>query len=130
MTARIIRAIENPCTTMLGHPTGRLLLARDPYPVDMNRVLEAAAHHSVILELNANSHRLDLDWRLMKKAKELGLKIAINPDAHHLDGLEDIAYGVGIARKGWLSREDVFNCLYVDQVQTYFRNLKNTSVGK
>ena len=127
MTARILRAIENPHTTMLGHPTGRLLLARDPYPVDMNQVLEAAARSKVIIELNANPHRLDLDWRLMKKAKELGIKIAINPDAHHLDGLDDISYGVGIARKGWLTKEDVFNCLDVDQVQTYLRKLKNTS---
>ncbi len=125
MTARIIRAIENPHTTILGHPTGRLLLARDPYPVDMNRVLEAAARNGVIIELNANPHRLDLDWRLMKKAKELGLKIAINPDAHHLDGLGDIAYGVGIARKGWLTKEDVFNCLHVDQIQSYLSHLKD-----
>ena len=93
---------------MLGHPTGRLLLARDPYPVDMNQVLEAAARNGVIIELNANPHRLDLDWRLMKKAKELGIKIAINPDAHHLDGLADISYGVGIARKGWLSKGRCF----------------------
>ena len=127
MTNRIIRAMENPYTTMLGHPTGRLLLARDPYPVDMNKILEAAARHGVIIELNANPHRLDLDWRLMKKAKQLGIKIAINPDAHHLDGLEDLAYGVGIARKGWLTREDVFNCLEVDQIQSYFNHRKKPS---
>ena len=124
MTRRIIRAIENPHTTILGHPTGRLLLARDPYPVDMNQVLQAAARCGVLIELNANPHRLDLDWRLMKTARELGLKIAINPDAHHLDGLEDISYGVGIARKGWLSKEDVFNCLDSEQVQSYLSNLR------
>jgi len=124
MTRRIIRAIENPHTTMLGHPTGRLLLARDPYPVDMGQVLEAAARCGVIIELNANPHRLDLDWRLMKKARELGLKIALNPDAHHLDGLEDISYGVGIARKGWLSKEDVINCLDSEQMQSYLSSLK------
>ncbi len=90
----------------------------------MNQVLEAAARNRVIIELNAHPHRLDLDWRLMKKAKELGIKIAINPDAHHLDGLGDISYGVGIARKGWLSKEDVFNCLDVNQVQGYFRKLE------
>lgn len=127
MTRRIITAIENPRTTMLGHPTGRLLLARAPYPVDMNQVLEAAARCGVLIELNANPHRLDLDWRLMKKAKELGIKIAINPDAHHLDGLEDMAYGVGIARKGWLTKEDVFNTLEVDQIKSYFNHRKNTS---
>jgi DNA polymerase (family 10) len=82
------------------------------------------ARNRVIIELNANPHRLDLDWRLMKKAKELGIKIAVNPDAHHLDGLDDMAYGVGIARKGWLSREDVFNCRDIDQVRSYFRNKK------
>jgi len=124
MTRRIIRAIENPHTTMLGHPTGRLLLARDPYPVDMGQVLEAAARCGVIIELNANPHRLDLDWRLMKKARELGLKIALNPDAHHLDGLEDISYGVGIAGKGWLSKEDVINCLDSEQMQSYLSSLK------
>jgi len=127
MTDRIIRAMEHPYTTMLGHPTGRLLLARDPYPVDMHRILEAAAKNKVIIELNANPHRLDLDWRLMKKAKQFGIKIAINPDAHHLDGLEDLAYGVGIARKGWLTREDVFNCLEVDQIQSYFNHRKKPS---
>ena len=120
MTRRIIRAIENPFTTMLGHPTGRLLLARDPYPVDMDAVLQAAADRGVLIELNANPHRLDLDWRLMKKAKELGLKIAINPDAHHLEGLDDVAYGVGIARKGWLTKEDVFNTWEAEAVADYF----------
>jgi DNA polymerase (family 10) len=124
MTDRIIRAMEHPYTTMLGHPTGRLLLARDPYPVDMHRILEAAAKNKVIIELNANPHRLDLDWRLMKKAKQFGIKIAINPDAHHLDGLEDLAYGVGIARKGWLTREDVFNTLSVTDIKSYFEQKK------
>ena len=95
MTRRIIRAIENPFTTMVGHPTGRLLLARDPYPLDMDAVLQAAARRGVLIELNANPHRLDLDWRLMKKAKELGLKVVINPDAHHLEGLEDCPSGSG-----------------------------------
>jgi DNA polymerase (family X) len=79
MTRRIIRAIENPHTTMLGHPTGRLLLARDPYPVDMNQVLEAAARNGVIIELNANPHRLDLDWRLMKKPKKWGSRSPSTP---------------------------------------------------
>ena len=124
MTRRIIRAMENPHTTMLGHPTGRLLLARDPYPVDMNQVLEAAAHNGVIIELNANPHRLDLDWRLMKKAKELGIKIAINPDAHHLDGLADISYGVGIARKGWLSKRRCFQLPGCQSSTILFAKLK------
>ena len=119
MTRRIVQAIENPFTTMVGHPTGRLLLARDPYPLDLDAVLQAAARRGVLIELNANPHRLDLDWRLMKKAKELGLQVVINPDAHHLEGLDDMAYGVGIARKGWLTREDVFNTREAQDVADY-----------
>jgi DNA polymerase (family X) len=119
MTRRIIRAVENPFTTMLGHPTGRLLLARDPYPVDMEAVLQAAAARGVLIELNANPHRLDLDWRLMKRAKELGIQVVINPDAHHLEGLDDVACGIGIARKGWLTREDVFNTWEAKDVSDY-----------
>ncbi|RPH90484.1 MAG: DNA polymerase/3'-5' exonuclease PolX [Desulfobacteraceae bacterium] len=129
MTRRIIRAIEHPCTTMLGHPTGRLLLARDPYPVDMDAVLQAAADRGVLIELNANPHRLDLDWRLMKKAKELGLKIVINPDAHHLEGLDDVAYGVGIARKGWLTKEDVFNTWEAQDVADYLEKRRRRTDG-
>ena len=120
MTRRIIRAIENPFTTMLGHPTGRLLLARDPYALDLDAVLQAAARRGVLIELNANPHRLDLDWRLMKKTKELGLQVVINPDAHHLEGLDDVAYGVGVARKGWLTKEDVFNTWEAEAVADYF----------
>ncbi|MBI2878006.1 MAG: DNA polymerase/3'-5' exonuclease PolX [Candidatus Tectomicrobia bacterium] len=111
MTRRIVRALSHPCVTMLGHPTGRLLLGREGYPIDIDAVLEAAARHGVVIELNANPHRLDLDWRHLKKAAALGVKISINPDAHSPEGLRDTAYGVGIARKGWLTREDVFNAL-------------------
>jgi DNA polymerase (family 10) len=124
MTARIIKALENPYTTILGHPTGRLLLAREPYPVDLGRVLEAAARNRVVIELNANPHRLDLDWRWMKKAKELRLKIAINPDAHHLDGLKDIAFGVGIARKGWLTKGEVLNTLKEKDIRSFLQGRK------
>jgi DNA polymerase (family 10) len=129
MTRRIIRAIENPFTTMVGHPTGRLLLARDPYPLDMDAVLQAAARRGVLIELNANPHRLDLDWRLMKKAKELGLQVVINPDAHHLEGLDDVAYGVGIARKGWLTKEDVFNTREARDVANYFEKRRRKIDG-
>ena len=126
MTRRIIRAVENPYTVMLGHPTGRLLLARDAYAVDMEAVLEAAARCDVLIELNANPHRLDLDWRLMKKAKELGLQIVINPDAHHLEGLNDVHTGVGIARKGWLSREDIFNTQETRAVASFLTKRKRS----
>ncbi len=108
-TDRIIKAMRNRHVTILGHPTGRLLLARDGYPVNIPEVLRAAAELGVAVELNANPHRLDLDWRFCRQARELGVKISINPDAHRLQGLDDMRYGLGIARKGWLRKEDVLN---------------------
>ncbi len=109
MTKRIIKALKSKYVTMLGHPTGRLLLSRDGYPVDMIQVINAAADHGKIIEINAHPLRLDLDWRLCKYAKEKGVKIAINPDAHNIEGLNDVRYGVGVARKGWLEKKDVLN---------------------
>ena len=113
MTKRIIKAMSNKYVDMLGHPSGRLLLARDSYRVNMETVLGAAAEHGVCMELNANPHRLDLDWRWGALARSLGVKICVNPDAHHVDGLDDVQYGIGIARKGWFTRNDVLNCLDV-----------------
>jgi DNA polymerase (family 10) len=109
MTRRIIRAIEHPCTTMLGHVTGRLLLAREPVRVDHAKVIDAAAANGVIIEINANPRRLDMDWRWWRRAAELGVLACINPDAHATDQLAFVAAGVHIARKGWLTREQVFN---------------------
>ncbi|MBI5367276.1 MAG: DNA polymerase/3'-5' exonuclease PolX [Planctomycetes bacterium] len=106
-TERIERALAHPRLTMLGHPTGRLLLGRDGYAVDMVRVIAAAARHRKVIEVNASPQRLDLDWRLMRRAKEAGVNIAINPDAHTLAGLADVDYGIGVARKGWLTAADV-----------------------
>ncbi len=120
-TRRIIRAMENPYVTILGHPTGRLLLGRDGYPVDLVRVIDAAADLGVAIELNANPHRLDLDWRYCKYAREKGVKIAIGPDAHRLEGLADMRYGVGIARKGWLRKEDVLNTVSADELLAFAR---------
>jgi len=114
MTRRIIEAMENPHLSILGHPTGRLLLAREGYPVDMRAVIEAAASLGVAIELNANPHRLDIDWRECRYAKELGVKISINPDAHHAGSISDIRFGVGTARKGWLEARDVVNALPAD----------------
>lgn len=111
MTGRILRAIQGPYTTILGHPSGRLLLERAAYPVDIEALLAASAKYQVMMELNSNPHRLDLDWRHLRRAKELGVKIAIGPDAHSVEGLDDICYGVGIARKGGLNKDDVVNCL-------------------
>jgi DNA polymerase (family 10) len=111
MTERLIRALANRHTTILAHPTGRLLLAREPYELDLERVIDAAAEHGKVIELNANPHRLDLDWRHCKYAKRQGVRIAVNPDAHHTDGLADMKYGLNIARKGWLEAQDIINCM-------------------
>jgi DNA polymerase (family 10) len=109
MTDRVIRAVMSPYTTILGHPTGRLLLKRKGYEIDQHAVIDAAAEYKTIIEINANPHRLDLDWRLLGYAKQKGVKIAINPDAHNLGGLKHVMYGVRMARKGWLTHNDVVN---------------------
>jgi DNA polymerase (family 10) len=101
--------MENPHCTMVGHVTGRLLLAREAYAVDLEAVLEAAARLQVIMELNSSPYRLDLDWQWLRRARDLGLLISLNPDAHNLEGLGDVDYGVMTARKGWLTPADVLN---------------------
>jgi DNA polymerase (family 10) len=116
MTQRILQAMANPYCTMLGHVTGRLLLARDPYELNLEPILEFAARHQVIMELNASPFRLDLDWRWLKKAKEMGIMISLNPDAHSLEGFDDLTYGVMAARKGWLEPQDVLNTYPVAEV--------------
>jgi DNA polymerase (family 10) len=117
MTKRIIRAISNPHVTMLGHLTGRLLTTRDAYKVDVPAIIEAAAETGTIIELNANPRRLDMDWRWWPLAKEKGVRCSINPDAHSTRGLQDLAFGVRLARKGWLTREDVVNCLPLGEIE-------------
>ena len=119
MTARIIRAIEHPRTTMLGHLTGRLLLRREGYRVDTAKVIDAAIANQVIIELNASPWRLDMDWRLWRKAAERGLLSSINPDAHETGGLAQVRAGVNAARKGWLTREAVFNTQPLKAVQAW-----------
>jgi len=109
MTKRIIKALKNRHVTMLGHPTGRLLLSREAYPVNMTEVIHAAADYGKIIEINAHPMRLDLDWRLCMVAREKGVLIAINPDAHAIDGLHDVSFGVGVARKGWLGAKNILN---------------------
>ena len=111
MTRRICRAMENEHVTMLGHLTGRLLLKREGYAVNHGMIIDCAAETRTIIELNCNPWRLDMDWRWWKLAKEKGVKCAINPDAHSTRGLQCLAFGVRIARKGWLTRDDVINCL-------------------
>jgi DNA polymerase (family 10) len=120
MTDRIIKALEHPMVTMLAHPTGRLLLSREPYKIDMSRILNTAAVHRKVLELNSNPHRLDIDWRCCKQAKKKGVMIAINPDAHHTSGLHDVRYGIDQARKGWIEASDCLNTLSLESIRSIF----------
>ncbi|SEP59824.1 DNA polymerase/3'-5' exonuclease PolX [Neolewinella agarilytica] len=108
-TERLLTAIANPYTTILGHPTGRLLLSRKGYPINYQRVIDSCAEHGVVIELNANPYRLDLDWSWIPYALEKGVKISINPDAHSMGGMDDIKYGVAAARKGGLTKNGCWN---------------------
>src|SRR6266487_973711 len=121
MTQRVIRAIENRFVTMLAHPTGRLLLKREPYQIDIPAVLDAAARTGTWIELNAAPKRLDLDWRWWPLAKQKGVKCVINPDAHRTERLQDLWFGVGIARKGWLTKDDVMNCSPLRKIEIALR---------
>ncbi|PNR87186.1 histidinol phosphatase [Petrotoga sp. 9T1HF07.CasAA.8.2] len=121
MTERIIKAVKNKYTTILGHLTGRLLLSRDGYDLDVYKVIDACAEYDKIIEINSNPHRLDIDWRYIKYAKEKGVELAICPDAHRVEGLQDVKYGVGIARKGWLEAKDVINTYNIDQMYEIFK---------
>jgi len=117
MTRRTIKAISNPYVTMLGHMTGRLLLTRKPFALDIPAVIEAAAQTGTLIELNANPQRLDMDWRWWPLAKEKGVRCAINPDAHSIDGFKHLWFGVAEARKGWLTRADVVNTLPLGKIE-------------
>lgn len=119
MTARIIRAMENEHVTMLGHMTGRLLLKRNPYQLNVDKIIDCAAETGTIIELNCSPMRLDMDWRHWRKARDKGVKCSINPDAHHVDHIQFIAFGVRLARKGWLRKEDVINTMNLSQVEEY-----------
>ena len=124
MTGRIIKAIENRFTTILAHPTGRLLLSREPYKVDMLRVINAAGVNNVAIEINSSPFRLDLDWRLCKYAKEKKVKIFISPDAHNIEDISNYKYGINTARKGWLEKEDILNTLGKDGIDAFLKDLK------
>src|SRR5437763_14352029 len=129
MTARIIRALRNPHVTMLGHATGRLLLMRDGYQVDLEAVLQEAARHGTMVEINAQPSRLDLDWVHCKRAKALGITLVINPDAHSTGELGLFRYGVDVARRGWLEKKDVFNTRSLAEVRKEFERRRQKAVG-
>jgi len=114
MTDRVLAALENPYLGILGHPTGRLLLSRDAYAIDLDRVIARAGALGVAIEINADPHRLDLDWRMLRQARSAGVMISIGADAHNLAGLGNVTYGVGIARKGWLGADDILNTRTAD----------------
>ena len=123
-TERVIRAVENPYTTILGHPTGRVLLSRAGYPLDYQKVIDACAANNVVIELNASPYRLDIDWRLIQKCLDKGVKISINPDAHAIEGYHDMKYGVQIGRKGGLTTNMTFNALNLNEIMHFFESRK------
>lgn len=126
-TARLIRAIENPHTTILGHPTGRLLLSRPGYPIDHIKIIDACAANNVVIELNANPNRLDIDWTWIPYCMEKGVMISINPDAHKMEGYHDMHYGILAARKGGLTKQMTFNAYTLDEIEKWFLKKKNKS---
>lgn len=123
-TSRLIKAIENPYTTILGHPTGRLLLTRKGYEIDFKKVIDACAANKVVIEINANPLRLDLDWRWHRYALEKGVLLAINPDAHRKEGFHDMRFGTMIARKGGLTAAKCLNAFSLSEIETYFNSRK------
>lgn len=119
-TARLVEAVRNPYTTILGHATGRLLLTRSGYPIDHEAVIAACGASGTVIELNANPRRLDMDWRWLRTATEAGVPIAINPDAHSIDELDYLSWGVAAARKGWLTRDQCLNAMSLAQITAWF----------
>ena len=121
MTSRVIKAIENPHVTMLGHSTGRLLLRREPYAINLDKVIDAAAETGTIIELNCSAKRMDMDWKYWKRARDKGVLCSLNTDAHSTDGLQAIHFGIKVAQKGWLRKEDLFNTRPLGEVQAYLK---------
>jgi DNA polymerase (family 10) len=123
--SRLITAIENPYTTILGHPTGRLLLMREGYPINHHKIIDACAANKVAIEINAHPYRLDLDWRYINYALEKGVMLSVNPDAHNMEGLKDMYFGIQVARKGGLSKNNCLNALKTDDLSAYFVQKKS-----
>jgi DNA polymerase (family X) len=124
MTKRVLTALEDPHLTILAHPTGRLLLSREPYAIDVEAVIEKAAEMQVALELNCDPHRLDLDWRYCRQAKEKGVTIEIGPDAHSPAAVDNVHFGIGLARKAWLTSREILNTGSADDVMKFARRRK------
>jgi DNA polymerase (family X) len=122
-TTRLIKAIENPYTTILGHPTGRLLLSREGYPIDYQKVIDACAANRVAIELNAHPYRLDLDWTKISMAMDKGVLIGIHPDAHSCAGIDHVQYGVFAAQKGGLEPKNCLNCLNINDFLNYKKTI-------
>ena len=127
-TKRLIKAIENPYSTILGHMTGRLLLRRSGYPVNHEKIIDACAQNNVVIEINAHPWRLDIDWRWVHHALEKDVWISINPDAHEKNGIHDMQYGVNVGRKGGLTKEKTLNALTVDEIRGFFEKKKLQTV--
>jgi len=122
MTDRVLKAMDDPHVTIIGHPTGRLLLTREPYAIDLPTILTRAAQLGVAIELNADPHRLDLDWRWCRAARDAGVQVELGPDAHSIAGLDHVALGISMARKGWLGAADVLNTRSADDVLSFARD--------
>jgi DNA polymerase (family 10) len=125
MTERVLRALDDPFLTILAHPTGRLLLSREPYAIDVDAVIEKASALRVAVELNADPHRLDLDWRHLIEAKRRGAMVALGPDAHSVNALDNVGVGVLMARKGWLEASDLLNARDADGVIAFARSRRH-----
>ncbi len=119
MTERVVRAIEHPCSRVLAHPTGRLLLRREGYELDWDVVMAAAVANNVAIELNCNPLRLDMDWRLWRRARDQGVRCSLNPDAHRLSHFDFVRFGIGFCRKGWLTANDIVNCWSTDELNQF-----------
>jgi DNA polymerase (family X) len=123
--ARLINAISNPYTTILGHPTGRLLLSRKGYPIDHKRIIDVCAEKGVVIEINAHPRRLDLDWQWIEYATEKKVLLSIDPDAHFLEGFNDIKYGVLVAQKGGLTKEQNLSSFMLQQFEEFLARTRS-----